>query len=115
VKSLSGGNQQKVIVARALATMPRLLLAEDPTRGVDVSSRREIHSLIREFVDGGGGALVLSSDWEELVELCTRVVVMYRGSLVGNVQVDSHASDSAQLIRMLAVGGEASGNMAGVM
>ncbi|MHB1734671.1 MAG: sugar ABC transporter ATP-binding protein [Ferrimicrobium acidiphilum] len=115
VKSLSGGNQQKVVVARALATTPRLLLADDPTRGVDVGSRREIHSLIREFVDTGGAAFVLSSDWEELVELCTRVVVMYRGASVGNVDVDGNGADSAQLIRMLAVGGEALDNMAGVV
>lgn len=115
VKSLSGGNQQKVVVARALATTPRLLLADDLTRGVDVSSRREIHFLIEDFVEAGGAALVLSSDWEELVELCSRVVVMYRGLTVGSVDVTGSRAESAQLIRMLAVGGDVVDNLAGVV
>lgn len=83
--SLSGGNQQKVVMGRWLLTGTRLWLLDDPTRGVDVHARGEIHALIRREVAKGGGALITSSDFQELLEVCDRLLVMSRGELVGVV------------------------------
>ena len=82
VQSLSGGNQQKVVVARSLAAEPRLLLADEPTRGVDVGSRAEMYRTMREFADGGQAVLVVSADAVELAGLCDRVLVFSRGQVV---------------------------------
>jgi ABC-type sugar transport system ATPase subunit len=76
---LSGGNQQKVVFAKWLATDPRLLLLDDPTRGVDVGAKREMHTLVRRLAGQGRGVLVCSTDLAELVELCDRVLLMRRG------------------------------------
>jgi ribose transport system ATP-binding protein len=80
--SLSGGNQQKVVVARSLAAEPTLLLADEPTRGVDVGSRAEMYQTLRDFADGGRAVLVVSADAVELAGLCDRVVVFSRGHAV---------------------------------
>ncbi|MHB8246641.1 MAG: sugar ABC transporter ATP-binding protein [Acidimicrobiales bacterium] len=83
--ALSGGNQQKVVVGRWLLAGTKLWLLDDPTRGVDVHARAEIHGLIRQQLAGGGGALVTSSDIHELLEFCDRLVVFSRGRLVAEV------------------------------
>ncbi|MHB1893945.1 MAG: sugar ABC transporter ATP-binding protein [Candidatus Dormibacteria bacterium] len=83
--ALSGGNQQKVVVGRWLLAGTRLWLLDDPTRGVDVHARAEIHGLIRQHVARGGGALVTSSDIHELLEFCDRLLVFSRGQLVAQV------------------------------
>lgn len=77
--SFSGGNQQKLMLGRALGRDPRLLLLDEPTRGVDVRAKREIHRLVRAQAAAGCGVLVASSDVRELIELCDRIVVMARG------------------------------------
>ncbi len=82
VSSLSGGNQQKVLFARSLEASPKVLLADEPTRGVDVGARVEIYRLLREFADDGGAVVVLSSDAVELAGLCDRVLVFSRGQIV---------------------------------
>jgi ribose transport system ATP-binding protein len=82
VASLSGGNQQKVVFARSLAAEPVVLLADEPTRGVDVGARMEIYRLLREFAAAGHAVLVLSSDAIELTGLCDRVLVFSRGRVV---------------------------------
>ncbi|MXG89019.1 sugar ABC transporter ATP-binding protein [Nocardioides flavescens] len=79
VTSLSGGNQQKVSVARWMVREPRCLLLEEPTQGVDIGARAEIWALIADAVDGGAAALVVSSDYQELATHCRRVVVYARG------------------------------------
>jgi ribose transport system ATP-binding protein len=81
MSSLSGGNQQKVILAAALESRPRVLLLDDPTQGVDIGSRQAIHGLIRQAVATGTCVLVASSDLDELVDLCDRVLILRRGSL----------------------------------
>ena len=93
VRSLSGGNQQKVVIARSLAAEPTLLLADEPTRGVDVGSRAETYQTLRDFVSedaGGGGraALVVSADAVELAGLCDRVLVFSRGQVVRELTGD---------------------------
>jgi ribose transport system ATP-binding protein len=83
--SLSGGNQQKVILARWLQRKPRVLLLDEPTQGVDVGSRAEIHGIVRDIVDQGAGALIVSSDFSELAAVCDRAIVLRRGRVVAEV------------------------------
>jgi ABC-type sugar transport system ATPase subunit len=79
VGELSGGNQQKVLFARALAGQPRLLLLEEPTRGVDVAARSEIHSLIRGLAAEGCAVVLVSSDLPELLGLSDRLLILHEG------------------------------------
>jgi ribose transport system ATP-binding protein len=83
--SLSGGNQQKVVLARWLRRRPRVLLLDEPTQGVDVGARAEIYELVHQSVSEGAAALVASSDFEELTHICDRVLVLNRGSLVAEL------------------------------
>ena len=79
--SFSGGNQQKIAIAKWLITESRILLLFDPTRGVDVGTKHEIYLLMREFADAGGSILLYSTDVLEMVKLCDRVAVMYAGNV----------------------------------
>jgi len=81
VDSLSGGNQQKAIVARSLATRPRVLVVDEPTQGVDVGAKAEIHSLLRSLASGGMGVLMISSDLPEVLGLSDRIAVMGGGRI----------------------------------
>lgn len=85
VGSLSGGNQQKVAIARWLAAPPRLLILDEPSRGVDVGARAEVHRVIMELAAAGTAVLAISSDNEELVALCDRVIVMAEGRIAGSL------------------------------
>lgn len=87
IRQLSGGNQQKVLLARWLATRPDLLILDEPTRGVDVGAKREIQAIIRDFVADGGAVLLISSEFEEIVEGADRVVVMQEGARSLNCRV----------------------------
>src|SRR6185436_7859935 len=82
VRSLSGGNQQKVQVARWLTAGTRVLLLDDPTRGVDVGARSEIHALLGDLAAAGCALLWVSSDAEELVDVADRILVMRHGRVV---------------------------------
>ena len=88
-RSLSGGNQQKVVVARALARLgakgARVLVAAQPTRGVDLGASADIHERLRSAASGGAGVLILSADLDELRALCTRILVLARGKIVAEV------------------------------
>jgi len=81
VKTLSGGNQQKVVYCKWIASQPRVLLLDDPTRGVDVSAKAEIHTQLRRAAADGLALLVTSSEIPELIDLCDEVLVMYRGRI----------------------------------
>jgi ribose transport system ATP-binding protein len=85
VMSLSGGNQQKVVLARALLAAPKILLADEPTQGVDVGARSEIYGIMRAIAASGVPVVVVSSDAKELEGLCDRVVVFSRGHVVGEL------------------------------
>lgn len=88
VSALSGGNQQKVVMARALLAAPELLVADEPTQGVDVGARAEIYRILREVADRGVPVVIASSDAKELEGLCDRVVVMSRGQAVATLEGD---------------------------
>jgi ribose transport system ATP-binding protein len=84
-KRLSGGQQQKVMLARCLAGKPRLLVLAEPTRGVDVGARDEIHAILRSLAAEGMTIIVVSSDTQEIVDLCGRVIVFDRGRMAGEL------------------------------
>ena len=88
VASLSGGNQQKVALTRAMLTEPAIVLADEPTQGVDVGARAEIYRILRDVAEAGTPVLVVSSDGKELEGLCDRVLVMSRGHLIGQLVGD---------------------------
>jgi len=84
-ESLSGGNQQKLVLGKWLATEPRLLLLDEPTRGIDVAAKTEVHSAIRKLADDGMAVLLISSDLSELLLMSDRIVVMRAGSVAGEL------------------------------
>ena len=85
--SLSGGNQQRVVIAKWLALDPKLLILNCPTVGVDVGSKAEIHALARKFADEGIGVIIISDDLPEIMASCNRVLVMNQGEVTGNYQI----------------------------
>jgi len=86
IRELSGGNQQKVLLARWLATEPDILILDEPTRGVDVGAKRVIQSFIRSYVEKGFGVVLISSEFEEIVEGADRIVVMHEGRSVTELE-----------------------------
>jgi ribose transport system ATP-binding protein len=86
VKTLSGGNQQKVVLAKWLLARPGVLILDEPTRGIDVGAKFEIYQLIHELADNGAGVLVISSEIEELIGICDRILVMSRGEIKDEVE-----------------------------
>ena len=88
VSSLSGGNQQKVLIARWLTRERKVLVLDELSRGVDIGARAEIHTIIRKLAREGTGVIAISSDVEELVALCDRVVVMAEGRVTGELSGD---------------------------
>ena len=85
IRELSGGNQQKVLLARWLCTDPKLLILDEPTRGIDVGAKAEIQALIRELADQGLGVLMISSELDEIVEGADRVFVLSDGRTVADL------------------------------
>lgn len=92
VGSLSGGNQQKVLLGRYLAANTNLLLIEEPTRGVDIGAKSEIYKLLRDFTAGGGAVLVLSRETIELIGLCDRIYIVHDNTVVDEI----HASEATE-------------------
>lgn len=88
-RQLSGGNQQKVVLAKWLLRQPSVLILDEPTRGVDVGAKAEIHALLQRKADEGMALLVVSSDLPELMQLCDRIVVLSKGTVAGEMQHDA--------------------------
>lgn len=99
VMNLSGGNQQRVVLAKCLSTEPKILILNSPTMGVDVASKAAIHRLIRELCEKGIGIILFSDDIPELIQTCNRIVVLKQGR-IANV-VNSHEITENELYHML--------------
>lgn len=98
VNNLSGGNQQKVMIAKWLYTEPKVFILDEPTRGIDVGAKSEIHNMLRTLCDEGKGVIIISSELPEIIGLCDRVVVMHEGRVIGESQgIDIN---EAKLIKM---------------
>ncbi|GLS31262.1 ribose transport system ATP-binding protein [Mesorhizobium albiziae] len=107
--ALSGGNQQKVVLAKWLAMNPQVIIADEPTRGIDVGAKFEIYRLMRGLADAGVAVLMISSDMEEVIGVSDRIAVMHEGRISGMLTRDQFSEEN---VLMLAVGGE--GNKTGV-
>jgi ABC-type sugar transport system ATPase subunit len=103
VGALSGGNQQKVAIAKWLQTRPRLLLLDEPTRGIDIAAKREIYQLMDEWTAQGIAILLITSEMPELLTLSDRIVVMHRGEITAEF---SRATASPEAILAAAMGQE---------
>jgi len=104
IETLSGGNQQKVVLTRCLETGPRTLVLEEPTTGVDVGTKAEIYRKIAELATAGAGILIISSDFEEVAGVCDRAVVFNRGRVAGELR--GPALDLTSLVAMAVTGTE---------
>lgn len=102
-KNLSGGNQQKVVLAKWLSLEPKLMIFDEPTRGIDVGAKAEIYDLMRNLAKEGVAILMISSDMEEVLSLSDRVAVMHEGRITGILPFDKASEES---IMQFAVGGE---------
>jgi ABC-type sugar transport system ATPase subunit len=107
VAALSGGNQQKVVIAKWLARKLKVLIVDEPTRGVDVGAKAEIHGLIDELAKQGCAVLLISSELPEVLNLSTRILVMREGRLVG--EVPRGQADQETLMRLMAGIGDKAG------
>jgi ribose transport system ATP-binding protein len=105
VSSLSGGNQQKVVVAKWLATEPKILILDEPTRGVDIGAKREIYAIIDDLARGGMGVILVSSELEEILNLCDAVCVVRAGRIVKTLARDELSQET---IMKYAAGADAS-------
>lgn len=107
IRELSGGNQQKVLLARWLCMNPKLLILDEPTRGIDIGAKAEIQALVNELAQSGMGVLMISSELEELVEGSSRVVVMRDGASVAELRGTQISPDA--IIRVMAGGASGAG------
>ena len=85
VGKLSGGNQQRVVIAKWLATNPEILIVDEPTAGIDIGAKEEIHRLLRELSDGGMSIIVVSSELPEVISICDRILIMKNGKIVAEM------------------------------
>lgn len=106
--ALSGGNQQKLVIAKWLMRKPRIILLNDPTRGIDVGTKEEIYQLLRKLADTGAAVILYSTDYDELIGCCDKVLVLYDGAvkrvLVGDEITERALIGSALNIDMTEAG-----------
>ena len=100
VGTLSGGNQQKVILARCLARNSKIFLLDEPTVGIDVGAREEIYTLISEIVKEGASIILASSDLNEILQVCDRVAILAGGSIVKTMDIDEASEETLLLYAM---------------
>jgi ribose transport system ATP-binding protein len=101
VLNLSGGNQQKVVLAKWLASNPKVLILDEPTRGIDVGAKAEVYSIMNDLVEQGIGIIVISSEMPEILAISDRILVMYEGRIMGEL---ARADATQELIMTLASG-----------
>jgi ribose transport system ATP-binding protein len=99
ISHLSGGNQQKALIARLLCVDPQVLLLDEPTRGIDIGAKAEVQSIIQQLADQGRGIVLISSELEDVVEGSIRVVVLNRGTVVG--VLDGHEIDEHKIMELM--------------
>ena len=92
--SLSGGNQQKVVISKWLAVNPKIIILDEPTRGIDVGAKSEIHKLLRELASAGIGIIIISSELPEVIGLCDRVIVIHEGRISGQLLSNQFSEES---------------------
>jgi ABC-type sugar transport system ATPase subunit len=97
VKTLSGGNQQKVVIGKWLLSNPKIFIMDEPTRGIDVGAKYEVYSIMNEHAAKGAGILFISSELDELIGMCDRILVMRNGELTG--EFDKKEFDEELIIR----------------
>ena len=106
VKELSGGNQQKVVIAKWLAMTPDILIMDEPTRGIDVGAKAEIYQLMRKLTQSGKSIIMVSSEIAEVMQVSDRILVMHEGDITGEVTAEEATQD---LILQYSFGGANNG------
>jgi inositol transport system ATP-binding protein len=105
IANLSGGNQQKVVLARWLALRPRVLIIDEPTRGIDIGAKVEVHNLLIDMAQDGIAILVISSELPEVMAISDRIVIMREGKVIGELGRDDATQES--LMAMMTLGAKA--------
>lgn len=98
ISSLSGGNQQKVMIAKWLSVNPSVIIMDEPTRGIDVGAKSEIHNILRDLSNHGIGVILISSELPEIIGMCDRVIVMHEGRITGEVRGENITEQSIILL-----------------
>lgn len=93
VETLSGGNQQKVVMAKWLLPECKILMFDEPTRGIDVGARSEIYELMVEYAEQGGAIVMVSSDMQELLSVCDRIIVVGQGKVTASFEHEEATED----------------------
>jgi inositol transport system ATP-binding protein len=102
VGTLSGGNQQKIVLARFLAMEPQVLIVDEPTRGIDIGAKAEVHQLLRQLANGGAAVVVISSELPEILSLCDRIVTVKEGRITGDLPANEATEES--LMKLMTLG-----------
>ncbi len=100
VSSLSGGNQQKIVLGKELATEPQVILFDEPTRGIDVEAKREFYQIMHELAAKGVAVIMNSSDMMEVIGMSSRVLVMYEGQISGILEKEDLREESIMQLGM---------------
>jgi ABC-type sugar transport system ATPase subunit len=106
INNLSGGNQQKVVIAKWLATRPRILILDEPTRGIDVAAKAEVHRMISQLADQGVSIILISSELPEILALSDRVLVMHEGRVKATLDRSEASQESIMAAALMADGQE---------
>jgi inositol transport system ATP-binding protein len=104
VGNLSGGNQQKVVLARWLALQPKVLIVDEPTRGIDIAAKAEVHHLLYELADAGIAVVAISSELPEVMTVSDRIITMREGRITGELTREEASEE--RLMRLMTLGQE---------